>query len=408
MESLTNFPHNLIRVIRNAISEFCVPPQFTTRQRNIHIVAAVISTISSTALPLYMHLQGDLPPHTLWFYLLFAIVTLTIPISPKPAISTLIILFNIATLSNNGLFASSLFCTILLGFALLVYNQTNPGICITFLMCTLTVDCYQTAIESTMQLAIAKIFNNLLYYAAACCIPLLVLQQEKNISLVKQQQQMDQQQQRIEHLQHNAAVANALHDSTTEALSYIVIASEQISNKSTPIQSDLYHHIQENALKALAGTRDAIRTLSADTESDTPDVHQARTLTENNVSRLLHEEQTSLINLGFRGDVAYQGTFGHTPSKKSMALTTLLIKELFANILRHADPNLPYTILMIITDEHIIIHESNTSASQQTNFDFPHSGYGIHHFSQQIENIGGTLHTNQEDRNWLFYTKIPY
>lgn len=89
-----------------------------------------------------------------------------------------------------------------------------------------------------------------------------------------------------------------------------------------------------------------------------------------------------------------------------------LITEIYTNISRYADKDVPYflTIEEKKNDEVIITQANgiaNLTVDNSEDRGSRGSGNGLRMHAQWIDSIGGVLNTSKEDGEWILYASIP-
>lgn len=88
-----------------------------------------------------------------------------------------------------------------------------------------------------------------------------------------------------------------------------------------------------------------------------------------------------------------------------------LITEIYTNISRYADKDVPYFLTIEEKNDEVIITQANGIAnltvdnSEDRGSRGPGNGLRMH--AQWIDSIGGVLNTSKEDGEWILYASIP-
>ncbi|MCH9275428.1 histidine kinase [Bifidobacterium amazonense] len=204
----------------------------------------------------------------------------------------------------------------------------------------------------------------------------------------------------------DGALAESLHDAATAELTSIVILSQTAANGLTDrdpgrVDRQTLLLINEQARKALDNLHESIRLLlSRDAEP--------RRSTDPAPVRLrdvLADGDVYLHRLGFSGS----SMIVSGPSTDGLLVNSFvagLLKELYANVARHATPHSDeYGLLVDVRDGDLVIRQINTvNATPEREL---HSGYGLSFFRSAVSAMGGTFDAGKHDDGWFLNVTIP-
>lgn len=228
----------------------------------------------------------------------------------------------------------------------------------------------------------------------------------KEASLAFEEQR---QRDRIEQIEHNQQLATTIHDSVTRELSTVAMLAwkwEHDSQVGDDVRTAM-NTIRLEAQSALNHVHDVIDLMS-NTGSDRSDD------TSGNVPRLqniVHAEDGAAATLGYDGVSLIRGDDSALSEHPRCPIVSSLVKELYANIIRHAQPGGDaYALVVKITPDAVTISQTNrtdmTGGSTGPLTGVRH-GRGLQSHAKAIERIGGTVRSSLEDGQWYFHATIP-
>lgn len=254
-------------------------------------------------------------------------------------------------------------------------------------------------------------------------------------------------------MRRNMRIARELHDHTTNDLSDIILlinrntsengrgdghgdaATTQPANIIT--REDLTT-IRTIAADALRHTRGVIRTLEQNVDSPHAS-SRCRTIHDDHrpshrgtghdgtdrggtghgesipLDTLIPRYRRRLERLGYHGEVIVLGNPAMLRDEPR-SLTEDLLRELFANIVKHADPNEEYTMMIAVTDRQCTIDMSDSplprpSYKSHDQERIAHIGMrsGLHRYREILNRMGGTLTVGSSGNGspWTLHASIP-
>lgn len=228
----------------------------------------------------------------------------------------------------------------------------------------------------------------------------------KEASLAFEEQR---QKDRLEQIEHNQRLATTIHDSVTRELSSVAMLAwkwEHDAQTSDEVRAAMTT-IRCEAQSALNHVHDVIDLMS-DASADRPGAASG------SVPRLrdiLCTEDEAATALGYDGTSLIRGDGDSLNDHPRYPIVADLVKELYANIIRHAQPGADaYALVMKITPDAVTVSQTNrvnkarNSAGPLTGV---RHGRGLQSHAKTIERIGGTVRSSQEDGQWYFHATIP-
>lgn len=206
-----------------------------------------------------------------------------------------------------------------------------------------------------------------------------------------------------ERMAHDMAVAQYLHDYTTNDINDIIMLADLALAQPDGPHLGTVRRIRDRALDALRQTRLAIDTLEGDQNHTehmgTRDVGQI----ELSLLDLIDEQRELLESYGFEGSVlAGEHLFDHCPDERA-EMTLRLVRELFANIAQHAEPRAGYTFTIASTPRQLHIEVTDRRRKDTT----AGMNSGLSRFREQILSMGGGWELDERDRDWTLSVTIP-
>ena len=390
-------------------------PVITKRQR----VCLFLLTIAALSISLIMTVElwegGAVPTKHIYSYTIIPISLCILPLSPVLSAVIIILEFNCLMFLPN-VYAMTFFWAMILAFGSIGYWKTPlwlSSLCFTI---TIAAEIIQRPI--TIPATALGIINDCIYYTCAFSIGIILRQNEERIKALKERELILKEYRKKDTLIQNISTANALHDSISGNLSYIIIAANYLLNKTNQFtESDtnsapLLKIIRDKSRESLTSTRDIIHILS-ESKKQSKHSNKLKNLSVDELNdyiwALISKKTDDLLQIRLTGHVSSSGKLLHKPDIEIQQLIISTITEIFANILRHSNSNEDYFFLLIINDNHINIHQGNEySESLHVPSPLPKSDYGIYSLSKEIEHIGGRVKYQSIDGCWLIHLDIPY
>lgn len=393
-------------------------PVITKRQR----VYLSFLTISALFISLIMAIElwegGAVPAKYIYIYTVIPISLCILPLSPVLSAVIIILEFNCLMLLPN-VYAMTFFWAMILAFGSIGYWKTPlwlPFLCFTI---TIAAEIIQRPI--TIPATALGIINDCIYYICAFSTGIILRQNKERIQVLKERELILKEYRKKDILIQNMSTANALHDSISGNLSYIIIAINYLLNKTNQFTESninsavILETIRDKSRESLTSTRDIIHILS---ESRRQNKHfdKLKNLSVDELNdyiwALISQKTDDLLQIGITGHISSSGKLLHKPDIEVQQLIISTITEVFANILRHSNNNEDYFFLITINENHINIHQGNGYScdvgSLSVPSPLPKSEYGIYSLSKEIGRIGGRVKYQRIDGCWLIHLDIPY
>ena len=269
--------------------------------------------------------------------------------------------------------------------------------------------------------SVLRLFDNVIFdyvnswliigYAAYIALFILsTLKQEVNHIVVDRDRRIDELTRQMAIIDRDNRIAGRMHDSVTGDLSYIAfVAQNNISKEKNGNDKD-WRSVNKVALEALDDMHNLIDLLKHNKTSmrdSTVDNENNKSFTlENAIANTVDAGDDRMNGLGVRGDSTVSGSCSllFDDGNRNMKEVISFVKELYNNLIKHADPDFPYSIFISVEQDEVIISQQNTCLKHER---LPSSERGMGLHRSMIEMLGGELNTNAEDGEWTLYARIP-
>lgn len=222
--------------------------------------------------------------------------------------------------------------------------------------------------------------------------------------------QMRQIEERMAIMRKNDAIASRTHDTVSSGLSFIAFTAQKNIEDGAAPQRD-WNDVNEAAMNTLDNVHKVIRLLAAGPVPQTDDLSKSSS----------PDGWHMFVDACALGDVRLRKLgFGGTSkvaagtacvSADVTARISGLITEIYTNISRYADKNVPYLLTIEEKNDEVIITQANGIANLTVDNSEDRgsrgSGNGLRMHAQWIDSIGGVLNTSKEDGEWILYASIP-
>lgn len=215
------------------------------------------------------------------------------------------------------------------------------------------------------------------------------------------------QEERNRRIAEGTGIAQRLHDYTMNDLSDIIMLADAALDAED--DSDSVQHLQQirdEARDALVQTRNAITAMKgSDTATEHTEQRQQVSNLHYQVSDLVDEQQELLASLGFQGTVLTPNPLPEC-REDDARLVVGLLRELFGNIMRHADARQGYT-LAICTDGHYCDISLADKPNEPGLTALPSGlGSGLRHYQQEVTGRGGEWSVQDGSDSWSLHATI--
>ncbi|OZG68997.1 sensor histidine kinase [Bifidobacterium eulemuris] len=216
-------------------------------------------------------------------------------------------------------------------------------------------------------------------------------------------------------------LAARLHDSTTNDLSYLIMCIDKLlAERHTDMGISDLSLMREVAQRALDQTHEVIAVLADDDvsrlDSDRLKTEPTKERTSCDAFAWMNDEldrrRKELSALGFHGETIMVDSPVdlNRVDEATMRLLHTLLREIFANISKHADPERGYVVAVSANGDYAHVSVADAPAADRCPSSEPTAlgmGFGLPHLRQLIEEQGGTVRIRDEEGYWSLSAKIP-
>ncbi|KFI49341.1 hypothetical protein [Bifidobacterium biavatii] len=210
---------------------------------------------------------------------------------------------------------------------------------------------------------------------------------------------------RIDAMDRNLYTAMQIHDAVTGDLSSIVQMSRRAQRHATDDAEAEWHTVEQLALKALSSVHQVIERLETGGEapSEPANVKEAIARIQEETDRC----EALLAKQGFVGHATLQqiGYPTDVPAA-SIDVIIMLLRELSANIIRHAAPGSRYQISVLVNVSGCDVSSVNPATRPDEEAEFP-GGHGLAQQRAAVERAGGYMSAIVDNGEWLFHAHVP-
>ena len=332
------------------------------------------------------------------------VLSALIAVFPMPAVSALILLYSLAEILPVGVVCSVVVVFPALGFLSYLVSSRWSLLAVTILTVATTTSYVRSG---TVDAYFGGIFMGLLYSLA---VILGIILRRKDEARLRQARifRDERYREEIKRLKNSQRLASAIHDSVTRELSSISMLSWDMSNPDVPVASvrtamNTIYDDAQGALNHMHGVIDLLEQGQPDTyevqRDDPPAIDQIRSVVD--------KEQNALSKTGYSGKSSVHGECCNVGAE-TMALVLDLLREIYANIIRHADPRTDaYTCVVHCSPNRIIIAQTNSVRDETHRFSNVRHGRGLTYHKKAIERCGGSMHTRLSAGQWTISAEIP-
>lgn len=192
---------------------------------------------------------------------------------------------------------------------------------------------------------------------------------------------------------HKRRIADQLHSAATNELSTIVLLTQIIDQTHDPAATkETSAQIESLSRDALNNIHAIIRLLSRD---DSSTAAQQQSLGE-----IARHYDSQLHRLGYQGRTDIDSAILAATSPIAYAA----LREVYANIVRHGQPNGDYAIAITCEHNMMVIRERNARRQNEP----ASSGFGLMLLEAQIHEADGTMSTRAHGDRWELTISIPH
>lgn len=203
-------------------------------------------------------------------------------------------------------------------------------------------------------------------------------------------------------------IAEAIHDAVTGDLSAAVFVAQRHAGADINTnESDAkdWNQINDYVRSALTNVHRVIDELDMDVTSLDED-DDGRALADL-LDTTMNNGDRRLRTLGFDITSVNHVAGGKPSASPTMAkLANDLLREIYANIARHAQPGSKVDLSVMLKPNAIEITQINLTQTKQNGGSLS-GGHGLAYFGKQLESYGGTLTTTLHDGDWTLFAYLP-
>ena len=368
-----------------------------TIRRLAEINGAAVMTIVALILTLSEWMANMPQSMVAWVLSAGHVVALTlIPVFPVPAGSLVIFIFCCGSLIPYQTGVSQYWGVWVTLGVLGYYRFRKNGLLMTL---AATVVCWLSL--ALFHLENASVYGSAMMscsFAFAWCIGGMF---HREVAVNRELEALNQERLRY---QREKRVAAEIHDAVSGQLSYAILLSQRTDKTPQAVIAGM----RDASVKAMNSLYQIIDYLNGESEQNRAGNDFSKESGQKPYDRLetmIRREERRLASIGFAGRVAIRGEANYISTEGEKCLSGLL-RELFANIMRHGEPNRPYYLSIVFSLHEITVVQSNTP--RKGGSAIPASrGYGLASVKQRISNRGGTVRRVLEDGSWTLYASIP-
>lgn len=196
-------------------------------------------------------------------------------------------------------------------------------------------------------------------------------------------------------------MADDLHDSLSGKLSLIALTAQKAQRQSN---DPLWKQINALSLESLDDVHRIIDTLDQKQPAIQDAHREAEASFTASLSKLYKEQDARLHAAGFTGSGILIGE--NTPAaitEKAASCMLGLVQEMYANVIRHADPAQPYSITVSISPYALEVTQVNNQRADDT---LSH-GHGLAQYEKAIKRLGGNMRRQNNGNRWVCFCHIP-
>lgn len=364
-----------------------------------------------------------------WMTIMAALMLVILPRFPRTCSGIIVLLFVVADVLPS-MYATTFFFAQFVAIGVLAYRERGMYPVLLAMSTVLAISC--SAIMYALPTVggrgcAAVIINHSLY----SCSPMFVgrafnwrerASQSDVFRLKMKQMELDRQ-----YTQQRLMMASRIHDAITGNMVRISLLAEQamISEHANEKNMVTLNIINDTALQTLNDTRAVIRLMRQETSSSLDDDSFSRNMSPfagdakivstdaiagdvvSITRELMREQHAYLDQLGYRGNVTVEeSAFVSASSMETVAELKSLIKEIFTNIIRHADRKRGYEVHTIFQGDMCHIMQSNfINPGHYPNGGI--NGQGLMRHRMLIEATGGRFVHFMEDDEWMLMIDLP-
>lgn len=229
-----------------------------------------------------------------------------------------------------------------------------------------------------------------------------------NEMITNSRMEAEQAKARLREMESRNRIAEAIHDAVTGDLSAAVFVAQRHTGADSDINGQDakdWKQINDYVRSALANVHRVIDELDMD----------ITTLAEDDDGRALFDllcatmddGDRRLRTLGFDITSVRHVAEGKPSASPAMAkLANGLLREIYVNIARHAQPGSKVDLSVMLKPNAIEITQINLAQTKKDGSSLS-GGHGLAYFGKQLESYGGKLTTTLHDDDWTLFAYLP-
>lgn len=346
------------------------------------------------------------PPHNvtavIWNLIELVVLALS-PMYPKSMSTAFIAMELVGTFAIEGS-STSLMPGVMYAFGLLAYETSNiVGL---LLVCYITayqiIQTYVFDMQPGNNVAIISMFG-------LCVLLGRGLRWRENLS--RERLEAMKTKAKLAEIEDRGRISDAIHDAVTGDLSAAAfitqrhLADEGSSTSAASDQED-WRQVNEYILSALTSVHSVIDELNAK-----PQTVGERDADGDALIKLLSDSMgkgdVRMRRLGFNMTSVCHTAGGVPSASREMSeLVNDLLREVYANIARHAEPGCTVDLSVMLKPNAIEITQINAVKNKDGVDELP-GGHGLDAFRKQIEAHRGTIATTSRNGEWTLFVYLP-
>lgn len=210
-----------------------------------------------------------------------------------------------------------------------------------------------------------------------------------------------------ERMQRNVEIADRIHDAVTGDLALAAAMTQQEMSQPDCANRELLAQVNDRIQSALANVHKVIDQLDS-TDDGNGAVTVAQQQLVDGMRHAIHDGDERMASAGFQGGGTIS-VIGHPNDMPERALRIVqgLLREIYANLAKHAAPESPYELFVLLRETSVEITQVNRAGNDEETPVLAEGGHGLAFYRESIRKLGGTLAAEMLDGDWNMYARIP-
>ncbi len=346
------------------------------------------------------------PPHNaaaiVWNLIELVVLALS-PVYPKSSSTAFIAMELIGTFAIAES-STSLMPGVMYAFGLLAYETSNIVglLLVCYMTAYLIIQTYVCGMSAGNNVAIIAMFG-------LCVLLGRGLRWRENLS--RERLEAIKTKSRLAEIENKGQISDAIHDAVTGDLSAAAfITQRHLANEgsfaSSASDQEDWRQVNEYILSALTSVHSVIDELNAKPQTVVKSDADGDALVKL-LSASMEKGDARMRRLGFNMTSVCH-TAGGVPSasREVSELVDGLLREVYANIARHAEPGCTVDLSVMFKPNAIEITQINAVKSGDGVDELP-GGHGLDAFRKQLESHHGTIATTSRNGEWTLFAYLP-